>query len=321
MARAKVRRIEVGDRFIKLSSPDKLLFPDDGVSKEDVVEHYRAVAPVMLPHLAGRPLTLLRQPEGIAGESFFQRHPSTHFPDWVRVVPLPKSAGGTADTILCDDEATLVYLAAHAVIEVHIRPTTVDRIDYPDRIVVDIDPPEGAAVEAAVLRTVARRTRDLYLELGLTPYLQATGGSGFHVVAPLDRTADHRFVRALAGDLAAHLASGDPALLTVQQRISKRADRIFLDVNRNGRGQTFVAPYSLRARPGAGVATPLDWSELGRATPGGHTIATIRRRLARKSDPWAGMDAHAASPAAVRERLDALLGARRAEAVAARRRR
>ncbi|WP_205327070.1 ATP-dependent DNA ligase [Glycomyces sp. YM15] len=205
----------------------------------------------------------------------------------------------------CDDEASLVYLASHAVIEFHIRPTTVDKIDFPDRIVVDLDPPEGVPI--AELRRIARLTREVYTAIGLKPYLQTTGGRGFHIVAPLDRTAGFRLVRVLAGDIVALMAASEPDLLTVQQRIAKRGGRIFLDVNRNGRGQTFVAPYSLRTRPGAGVATPIDWSELARATPGGYTIASTPRRLARKSDPWAGMDEHAAAPGEARERLDAIL--------------
>ncbi|MQM27374.1 ATP-dependent DNA ligase [Glycomyces sp. NEAU-7082] len=303
---------------MKVSSPDKELFPGEGITKADLIGHYRTVAAAMLPHLAGRPLTLRRYPEGIGQEGFFQKH-AEHLPGWVRTVTLAKSAGGTAEYVLCEDEATLVYLAAHGTIELHIRPVTVASIDHPDRLVVDIDPPDGVPVQ--VLRTIARRARELFLELGLPPFLQSTGGRGFHVVAPLDRSQDHRFVRDLAGDLAAHLARSAPDALTVQQRIDKRGHRVFLDVNRNGRGQTFVAPYSLRARPGAGVATPLDWNELGRATPDGHTIASMRRRLARKRDPWADLDACAVPAGEARERLDALIGPRLAARSAAARRR
>jgi bifunctional non-homologous end joining protein LigD len=304
MARSPVQQIVVDGHAIKVTNPDKVLYPEEGVTKADVIAHYRAVASVMLPHLAGRPLTLLRYPDGIGGQGFFQKHAMDYFPEWIRRVSLPKRAGGEAEAILCDDEASLVYLASHAALEFHIRPTTVSQIDYPDRLVVDLDPPDGIPV--ATLRRIARLTRDVYLALGLSPYLQATGGRGFHIVAPLDRSAGFRYVRDLAGDLVALMAASEPDLLTVQQRISKRGDRIFLDVNRNGRGQTFVAPYSLRARPGAGVATPLNWSELGRANPGGHTIATMPKRLGRKVDPWADMDEHAAPAEAARERLDAI---------------
>ncbi|MCD0445339.1 non-homologous end-joining DNA ligase [Glycomyces sp. A-F 0318] len=306
MTRPKAETIHVEDRDVKVSKPDKELFPDDDVSKGDVIEHYRTVADVMLPHLAGRPLTMRRFPDGIDEEGFFQKHASEYFPDWVRVVEVPqRSEEGTVRHVVCEDEAALVYLANQNTVEFHIWLSTMDDLDHPDRLVIDIDPPKGADVDT--LRSVARRIRDAYAEIGLAPYTQATGGRGFHVAAPLDRSADFDAVRGLAADLADRLAARDPDLLTTEQRKNKRGDRIFLDVNRNAYGQTFIAPYSLRARPGASVATPLDWSELGRATPGGSTIATMRRRLAHKAaDPWADMDAHAASAAEARERFDAL---------------
>jgi len=140
MARSKPLRMLVGDHFVKATHPDKELFPGEGVTKAAVIEHCRAVAAVMVPHLAGRALTLRRFPEGIGAEGFFQKHAADYFPDWVQVVALPTSTGGTADYVVCDDEATLVYLASHAAIEFHIRPST---IEHPDLLVVDIDPPEG----------------------------------------------------------------------------------------------------------------------------------------------------------------------------------
>jgi bifunctional non-homologous end joining protein LigD len=297
--------LQVAGHDIAVSSLDKELFPDDHFMKGDMLLHYSTVADAMVPHLAGRPLTLLRFPHGIGTEGFFQKHPTGRLPEWVRTVEVAhRRTEGTDHYVVGDDAATLLYLANLSAIEFHIWTATVDDIERPDRLVVDIDPPSGVPV--AVLRSIARRARDLFTEVGLTPYLQATGGRGYHVVAPLDRTADFPFVRALAGDLADRLAAADPETLTTAQRKNRRGDRIFLDVNRNGHGQTFVAPYSLRARPGAAVATPLDWNELGRSTPNGFDTAAISRRLARKGDPWADMNDHAATPAEVRIRLDAL---------------
>ncbi|GAA2153865.1 MULTISPECIES: non-homologous end-joining DNA ligase [Glycomyces] len=297
--------LQVAGHDIAVSSLDKELFPDDHFMKGDMLLHYSTVADAMVPHLAGRPLTLLRFPHGIGTEGFFQKHPTGRLPEWVRTVEVPhRRTTGTDHYVVGDDAATLLFLANLSAIEFHIWTATVDDIERPDRLVVDIDPPSGVPV--AVLRSIARRARDLFTEVGLTPYLQATGGRGYHVVAPLDRTADFPFVRALAGDLADRLAAADPDMLTTAQRKNRRGDRIFLDVNRNGHGQTFVAPYSLRARPGAAVATPLEWNELGRSTPNGYNTTAISRRLARKTDPWANMDEHAATPAEVRIRLDAL---------------
>ena len=277
---------------IQVSHPEKEFFPAEHLTKGDVVDHYRSVAQVMLPHLAGRPLTLRRYPDGIDGQGFFQKDASDHFPDWIRTIEVPKRSGdGSVRYVVCDSADTLVYLANQATIEFHVWPSTVDDLEHPDRVVVDIDPPDGVPV--TTLRDIARRLRDAYAEAGLTPYVQATGGRGFHVVAPLDRSADYDAVRAAALDLADRLAAADPDLLTTAQRKDKRGDRVFLDVNRNGFGQTFVTPYSLRARPGAPVATPLDWSELGRATPNGFTPQRIRRRLSSKQDPWRDLDDHA----------------------------
>ncbi|MDA1361008.1 non-homologous end-joining DNA ligase [Glycomyces luteolus] len=297
--------IHVAGHDIKVTTLDKVLFPDDGITKGDMLVHYLAVAEAMLPHLAGRPLTLRRFPHGIVTEGFFQKDTGGRFPDWIDTVEVAhRHSEGSVRYVMCDDAASLLYLANQGTIEFHIWTATVANLGHPDRLVMDLDPPQGVTV--AELRSVARRARDLYADLGLTAYLQATGGRGYHVVAPLDRGANFRFVRDLAGDLAARLAADDPDRLTTAHRKNRRGDRIFLDVNRNGRAQTFIAPYSLRARPGATVATPLEWSELGRSTPNGFTTAAVRRRLARKADPWAGMDDHAASPGAVRKRLDAL---------------
>jgi bifunctional non-homologous end joining protein LigD len=230
-----------------------------------MIEYYRAVADAMLPHLAQRPLVLRRFPDGIDTKGFVQQDIGDHVPDWVQTADLPRRGGeGMVRHVVCEDVATLVYLANQAAIELHTWPSIVDDPEHPDRLVIDIDPPDGT--ELATLRTTARQVRDLCKKVGLVPFVQATGSRGFHVVAPLDRSADYEFVRQLAADLADHLAAGHPDELTTAHRKQRRGDRVFLDVGRNAYGQTFVAPYSLRARPGASAATPLDWTELGRAT-------------------------------------------------------
>ncbi|MEU5872131.1 non-homologous end-joining DNA ligase [Glycomyces sp. NPDC047369] len=294
--------VSVAGRDIKVSRLDKVLFPDDGLTKGDLIDHCESVAEAMVPHLAGRPLTLRRYPDGIGGSGFFQKDASDYYPDWIRTEAVrSRTDGGTVHYVVCDDPATLVYLANQAAIEFHVWLSTVEDLERPDRLVIDIDPPDGT--EHTVLHKVARRLRDVYTEIGLTPFVQATGGRGFHVAAPLDRSTGFDAVRELALAVADRLAAEDPDLLTTAQRKNKRGDRIFLDVNRNAFGQTFVAPYSLRARPGAAVATPLDWDELGRSRPAKYTTEKIRRRLMRKADPWAAMDAHAASAEEALENL------------------
>ncbi|WP_460443459.1 non-homologous end-joining DNA ligase [Amycolatopsis stemonae] len=286
---------------MKVSHADKVFYPGEGITKGDVAEYYRAVADVMLPHLRDRPLTMRRFPDGIEGQGWFQKHPGEHFPDSIRVERVPVRGGGTDDYVVCDDAETLEYLVGQGTLEFHVWLSTVDAPERPDRLVLDLDPPDGTPV--ADLRSVARKIRDRYEEAGLTPYVQATGGRGFHVVAPLDAKSDTEVVLELSRALADAVAAGDPDRLTTAQRKDKRGDRIFLDANRNGYAQTFVAPYSLRARPGAAAATPLDWRELGKADPAGWNLAKEKQRLARKVDPWRDMAAHAASAEAALKQL------------------
>jgi bifunctional non-homologous end joining protein LigD len=286
---------------VETSHPDKVFYPGSGLTKGEVVAYYRAVADVMVPHLKGRPLTLRRYPDGIEGKSWFQKEASEHFPDWLRIEKVPQYNTDPVRYVVCDDAATLVYLANQAAIEFHVWPSTMEALEDPDLVVLDIDPPDG--VEVRELRSVARRIRDLYDRIGLTPYVQATGGRGFHVVAPLDAGTGYDDVRAMAREAADELAASDPDRLTTEQRKDKRGDRIFLDTNRNGYAQTFVAPYSLRARPGAAAATPIDWSELGKAEPDGWDPKRLRQRIARKADPWRDIHEHAASAEKARERL------------------
>ncbi|QRP48839.1 non-homologous end-joining DNA ligase [Amycolatopsis sp. FDAARGOS 1241] len=283
------------------SHPDKVFYPDDGLTKGDVVEHYRAMADVMLPHLRGRPLTLRRYPDGIEGQGWFQKHPGEHFPDWLRTERLPRRGGGSDQYVVCDDAESLEYLADQGTIEFHVWLSTVEAPEQPDRLVLDLDPPEGTPVSR--LRATARKVRDHYERAGLAAFVQATGGRGFHVVAALDARSDVDVVLKLARVLADRVAGDDPDHLTTEQRKDNRGDRIFLDANRNGYAQTFVAPYSLRARPGAAAATPLDWRELGKAEPDGWPPAKLRQRLARKADPWRDLAKHAGSAEAALARF------------------
>lgn len=287
---------------VTVSRPGKVFYPDDGITKGDVFAYYEAVAETMLPHLAGRPLTLRRYPDGIEGESFFQKDASDYFPDWIGTVEVErKHDEGSVAYVLCQDADTLRYLANQACIEFHVWTSTVDDLERPDRMVIDLDP--SAAEEVALLRSVARRTRDLLAELGLTAFVQATGGRGYHLVVPLDGKDGQDTVRGLAHGVAGAMAAADPEHLTTEQYKDKRGERVFLDTNRNGYGQTWICPYSLRARSGAAAATPLEWSELGKAEPDGYPLSRLTRRLAQKADPWAAMGQVAGSAAAAERRL------------------
>lgn len=289
---------EAGGRHVEVSHLEKTFYPDDGYSKRDVLGYFRSVSETMLPHLRGKPLTVRRFPDGVGANGFFQKHASEHFPDWVRVEEVPqRTADSPVRHVVCDDAATLVYLANQACVEFHIALSTMDDLERPVLMVVDLDPPEGVAL--AELRSVARAMCERFQDAGLSPHIQATGGSGFHIAAPLDASTPFDEVRAFAGDMAANAVNADPERLTTEQRKNKRDGRIFLDINRNAYGQTMIAPYSLRARAGAPAATPLDWSELSRTSPQGHGLSNLPRRLAKKRDPWAGLAQHASDLSAL----------------------
>jgi len=285
----------------EISRPDKTLFADPGLTKADLARYYEQVADTLLPHLAGRPLVLHRFPDGVDHSGFYQKQAPQDAP--LRTVTVPsQNERGHVEHLLVDDVEGLRYLANQAVVEVHRWLSRDDDLDRPDLLVIDLDPPRRR--DLGVLRRAARATRDLFGEIGLTPYLMATGSRGYHVVAPLDRTEGFDDVRALARAIADRLAADAPDELTTEQRIAKRGNRIYLDTNRNAFAQTTVAPYSPRARPGAPVATPLEFAELGRVEPDGYHPTSIVRRLARKPDPWADIAAHAGSARRARAALE-----------------
>jgi bifunctional non-homologous end joining protein LigD len=297
--------LQVDGRTLQVSSVDKPFFPDAGLTKGDLIAYYRDVAGVMVPHLRDRPLNLQRFPNGVDGHGFFQQGASDHFPDWIRTVTVERRGrGGTVDHVVCDDAATLLYLANLATVTFHAWTAKVEHLDRPDMAIFDLDPDPDQGLD--VVRAAARAVKAACEELGLVPFVQTSGSRGYHVVVPLQPGPDVELVRQFANELAELVATRDPERLTVEWRKAKRNGRLLLDTARNGYAQTAVAPYSVRARPQAPVATPIDWSELGRVEPRTYTVANLRRRLARKPDPWAAMADHAVPFDPARTRLDQL---------------
>jgi bifunctional non-homologous end joining protein LigD len=280
--------ITLGGITVRLSNAGKVLFPDDGITKEDLARYYADAADRMLPWLRDRPITMMRYPDGLAGQRIVQKNVPAYFPDWIPRVEVPKE-GGVVHHAICDKPATLVYLANQACIEVHGFTSRADRVGQPDQLVIDFDPPDsrhfGQARQAALW---ARELLDG--ELGLTSYVRTTGGRGLHVHVALDRRADFDAVLEFTHHVAEVLASRHPDVITAEQRKDKRGERIYADVMRNAYAQTVVACYAVRARPGASVATPLSWAELEdvELEPSRFTIPAMRARLDSADDPWAG---------------------------------
>lgn len=291
---------------VEISKPDKVLFPNDGITKADLAGYYARVAERMLPHLAERPLHLQRFPDGIEHEEIHQKQAPDYFPDFVERVDVPRRGGGMVRHVIAVNAETLVYLADQAVITPHTWLSRANKLDCPDQLVFDLDPPRG---DFDAVRDAARSLKDLLEEVKLVPFVKSTGSRGIHVVCPLDRSACFDAVRAFARDLAEIVAARDPDRFTTEQRKEKRRGRLYLDTARNAYGQTAVAPYAVRARGGAPVAVPLSWDEIGKKDfrPERYTLGNVFRRLSRKGDPWAEIKGSARSLREPWSRLDKLL--------------
>jgi bifunctional non-homologous end joining protein LigD len=291
---------------VEITHPDKVLFPDDGITKGDLADYYEHVAEWMLPHVKGRPVSMQRFPDGIGGKGFFHKDIPDYFPEWVRRVEVPKANGTVTHAITCDAD-TLVYLVGQNTITPHVWLSRADRVWQPDRMVFDLDPP---GTDFAAVRRAALNTGDLLRELGLAPFAQVTGSKGLHVWVPLRRRAGFEDVRSLAGQIAQILAERHPDELTVEFRKAKRDGRILVDVMRNNYAQTAVPPYAARPRRGAPVATPLDWDELSdsKLRPDRWTVKTVLRRLSANGDPWADIQSYARGISRARKRLGAASG-------------
>jgi bifunctional non-homologous end joining protein LigD len=300
----RAEAVRVSGITVELSNTSKTLFPDDQVTKGDLVGYYRDIAARMLPYLRDRPLSMERYPDGITGERIVQKNVPRYFPDWIARTRVKKQ-GGTLVQVICDRPATLVYLANQACIEMHAFLSRTGALDRADQLIFDLDPPDDHRFDQ--VRHLALELHDLLGQLGLTAFVKTTGGRGLHVHVPLNARDDFDTVRRFARQASDVLAAREPDILTTEQRKDSRGDRVYSDVMRNAYAQTAVAPYSVRARPGAPVATPLDWAELKDAslTPHQFTLRTVGGRLDRlgASDPWAGMARRRYSLARAAQRL------------------
>ncbi|MBI4261097.1 MAG: ATP-dependent DNA ligase [Actinobacteria bacterium] len=298
-------RIRAGRRTVEVGNAGKVFFPDGGITKGELVEYYARIAPRMVPLVRDRPLAMKRYPNGTLGKSFFQKDASAHFPPWIRTAEVPKR-GGSNDQVLANDGATLVYLAGQGMIEPHVFPSRVDRLRFPDRLIFDMDPPDGFELA----RRGAGVTREVLEELGLVSFLMTTGSRGLHVVVPLKREDDFDSVGDFSRRVAEVVVSRDPGRFTIEARKIERRGRMLVDFWRNAYAQHAIAPYGVRARPGAPVATPIGWDELDdRALRADrYTIRDVEAKLDRDGDPWKGMTRRARSLEVPKRRLARLEG-------------
>ncbi len=276
------------DRCVKFTNRQKILWPQDGYTKGDLIDYYDQVAKVLMPHLKDRPLSLTRYPNGIEGDSFYQKDAPAHTPDWVPTVELPSdSKKGSIHYILCHDVETLQYLANLATIQLHPWLSRVEDLDAPDWAVLDLDP-FGAPFEDVV--TIARTIGDILRASGLRPYLKTSGSKGLHIYLPLAPCYSYGQSRMFCEVVARLVCSRHPKIATVERAKSQRVGKVYLDFLQNRRGQTVVAPYVVRPVPGASVSAPLDWEELGpRLDPKRYNLRTMLDRLEQQGDLFAGV--------------------------------
>ena len=269
-----------------ITHPEKVLFPDDGITKGELASYYERVAPVMVPHVAARPITMERYPAGIGRKGFFHKDVSKGFPAWLERVEVPKK-DGTVHHPIVTDTRSLLWITNQNCITPHVWTSRAPDLYHPDVCVFDLDPSREDQVD--VLRASAVALRGLLEELGLPSWVKTSGSKGFHIVVPLDRKTHMGEVAGFAHHVGAELVERHPAHLTQEFSKADRGGRILVDTGRNGYSATFAAPYAVRARTGAPVSAPCSWEEVesGDVAPRTFTLRNMAERLDAVGDVWA----------------------------------
>jgi len=271
-----------------ITHPEKVLFPGEGITKGELVSYYEAIAPVMLPHIRRRPITMERYHRGISAPGFFQKDVSKGFPEWLKRVEVPKH-GGTVHHPIANDARSLLWLANQNSITIHVWPSRTPNLYNPDVCVFDLDPSKEGELE--ILCATALRLRDFLAELGLPSWVKTSGSKGFHIAVPLDGKADFGQVARFAHVVGRILVKRDPKNLTQEFSKADRGGRILVDTGRNGYSATFAAAYTVRAKAGAPVSAPCRWAELERCEvgPRNFTLRTMAQRIAEVGDLWSDL--------------------------------
>jgi bifunctional non-homologous end joining protein LigD len=292
-----------------ITHPEKVLFPESGITKGELCAYYEAIAPVMLPHIGGRPVTMERYPAGIGQKGFIQKDVSKGFPDWLERVEVGKrdeKEGGTVHYPVVRDARSLVWLANQNSITPHVWSSRTPRLEQPDLCVIDLDP---STDEPKALRAAALHVRDLLGELGLACFVKTSGSKGFHILVALDGESGFETSWRFSHGVGAVLVKRHPELFTQEFIKADRAGRIFIDTGRNGAGATFAAVYAVRPKAGAPVSAPCTWQEVEseRVGPRTFTLRTMPDRVREVGDLWRGLAAEPCSLQAPMGRLEGLL--------------
>lgn len=296
--------IKAGRRKLEISNENKVFFPNSDITKGELIEYYKQAGDMIIPYMKDRPLTMRRFPDGIEGKSFYQKNAPKGIPDWIKTEAVKNHEGGTTNHIICNDVATLIFIANYGNITPHIWLSKLNDLDRPDKIIIDLDPP-GDDFEA--VRSAVKLIHKLLAEeLNLPVFLMLTGSKGVHVVLPLKPKNKFDEVRDFASELADFLAQNHPEKLTTEVRKNKRKGRLFLDVARNAYAQTGVAPYSVRAIEKAPVAAPVNYEEITEKSMNAqkYNIRNIFKRMGQVRDPWKDINRHRFSLSRAREKFE-----------------
>ncbi len=281
--------LEVNQKEVRLTNLDRVLWPDDGLTKHDLIRYYIQVAPYLLPHLQNRPLVLQRFPDGIAGEGFYQKNIPEGAPEWLRTVGVSHQEGKETLYAVADSLETLVWLGNQACLELHPWLSSVSSLEHPDFAVFDLDPMENTTFEQ--VGRVALAVREILDRLGLQCYPKLSGATGMQIYLPLLPIYSYRQVRDFVEQICRQVHRAMPEITTVVRKINDRQGKMYLDYLQNVRGKTLAATYSPRPLPGAPVSMPLDWSEVGPdgPRPGDFTITNAPARLSEVGDKFASV--------------------------------
>jgi bifunctional non-homologous end joining protein LigD len=298
-----------GGEAVTVTHPEKVLFPESGITKGELCDYYRTIASLMLPHVSGRPVTMDRYPAGIGKKGFIQKNVVKGFPAWLSRVVVERrdeKIGGVVHYPVAHDARALVWFANQNSITPHVWTSRAPRLEHPDVCVFDLDPP---GEESATLAAAALRVRDLLRELGMPAFVKTSGSKGFHIVVPLDGQATYPAVWRFAHGAGAVLVKRDPDIFTQEFIKADRAGRIFVDTGRNAPGATFAAVYAVRPKPHAPISAPCTWHEIerGSVVPRTFTLRTMAARIAEVGDLWGDIDSYGRALTEPLERLEKLL--------------
>jgi bifunctional non-homologous end joining protein LigD len=274
-----VKTLNVKDKEIEITNSNKEIFAN--ITKGNFVEYYKFIAPIMLKHVENRPISMFRFPHGLRQEGFFQKHVPDYFPKWMKRVEVTRK-GKKIKYIMANDEPSIVYLATQVIIP-HIWPSRHDKIEYPDKMIFDLDP---QVPDFGKTQQVALDVRKFLDQLGMPSFIMTSGNKGYHIAVPTDRTTKQEEVKAFAGKIASVLANHYSETITDEMRIEKREDKVFIDTYRNSVTHTAVAPYSVRASLRGGIACPIGWDEVKKIRPHDFTLDNIEERIKKKDDIW-----------------------------------